>query len=88
MSDTEEPVKDQVTLTDNYMTPAYQRPQSCQPSVNRTNSKWNDYITEEDDIFQHQSNSNRAFNDHTDPCVLEAMTNEQRVEDDIHPDFM
>lgn len=95
MPDAEEPVRDQITLTenntkwDNYMTTDYQRPQRCQPTINRANSKWNDYITEEDDRFEH--GWKRAFKDHTDPCnnsVLEAITNEQRVEDDIHPEFM
>ncbi|KAF7812635.1 MRN complex-interacting protein [Senna tora] len=94
--DAEEPVKDQITLKENntkwdnnYTTPDNERPQRCQPTINRANSKWNDYITEEDD--RSENGWKRAFEDNADPwnnSVLEAVINEQRVEDDVHPDFM
>ncbi|XP_054786765.1 uncharacterized protein LOC129293007 isoform X2 [Prosopis cineraria] len=86
----EETVKDQVALTENnYKEPDDQRSQRYQPTISRATSKWKDYMTEEDDSLQ--LGWKRAFKNQTDPwsnTVLEAITNEQMVDEDVHPDFM
>lgn len=45
-----------------------------------SSSKWSEYITEED---------NNGENMATEPSmdILKTMTNDEMVEDDIHPDF-
>lgn len=75
----------------NYVTPDNQMTQKCRTS-SKVASKWNDYLTEDNDNDNLELGWKRGFNleDHSSPwnsIVLEAMTSE-RVEDDIHPDFM
>ncbi|KAK3018095.1 hypothetical protein RJ639_004780 [Escallonia herrerae] len=63
---------------------AAREPEPRPVSVKRT-SKWNDYITEDDDL---QLETESSLADHMDHCgAFEAELNDQRVEEDIHPDF-
>ncbi|KAJ4847508.1 hypothetical protein Tsubulata_012257 [Turnera subulata] len=54
----------------------------------RKASKWNDYITQEEDDL---NGGNRSkFADHTDQGTMddwETTMDDEKVEDDIHPDF-
>ncbi|XP_061353412.1 uncharacterized protein LOC133298167 [Gastrolobium bilobum] len=96
----EEPMKDQqriTSLTENnserndYVTPDNRRSQKCKPTISRAASKWNDYLTEDNDNLESGWKRGFDFKDHSGPWnnnILEALTSEQRVEDDIHPDFV
>ncbi|KAK4253057.1 hypothetical protein QN277_010882 [Acacia crassicarpa] len=85
-----EAVKGQLVLTENnYKEPDDRRTQRCQLKMSKATCKWKDFLTEEDDNLQ--LGWKRAFKDHKDQgnnSVLEAITNEEMVEEDIHPDFM
>lgn len=79
----------------NIVTPDTQRTQKCKPAITKGTSKWNDYLAEDNvnDCLEFGWKGGFKFKDHSGLCntsnnVLEAMTGEQRVEDDIHPDFM
>ncbi|XP_028763897.1 MRN complex-interacting protein-like [Neltuma alba] len=81
--------EERVKGENNYKEPDDQRSQKCQPTISKATSKWKDYMTEEDDSLQ--LGWKRASRDHADQgnnSVLEAMTNEETVDEDIHPDFM
>ncbi|XP_027337182.1 uncharacterized protein LOC113850856 [Abrus precatorius] len=94
----EEPMIDQQRITsmtesnaekNNYVTPDNQRTEKCKTTISRGASKWNEYLNEDNDSLELAWK--RGFKDHSGPCnnsILEAITSEQRVEDDIHPDFM
>ncbi|XP_045811063.1 uncharacterized protein LOC123905487 [Trifolium pratense] len=96
--DVGEPVKDQGRITvltesnserNNIVTTANQRTQKCKQTINSSASKWNDYLTDDNLEFGFK----RGFNSKDTSSswnndILEAITCEQRVEDDIHPDFM
>ncbi|XP_004489909.1 uncharacterized protein [Cicer arietinum] len=97
-----EPEKDQRRITVSIESNSERRnikvTQKCKQTVNSSASKWNDYLTEDNDYLTEDSDNlelgcKRGFN-FKDPSVswnndiLEAITCEQRVEDDIHPDFM
>ncbi|KAJ1385965.1 MRN complex-interacting protein [Sesbania bispinosa] len=96
----EEPMKDQrrITLTESNserdkteVTPDNQRTKKCKPTISRAASKWNDYLTEDNDNLELGWKRGINFKDHSIPwnnCVLEAITSEKSVEDDIHPDFL
>ncbi|PNX96779.1 hypothetical protein L195_g019993, partial [Trifolium pratense] len=61
----------------------------CKQTINSSASKWNDYLTDDNLEFGFK----RGFNSKDTSSswnndILEAITCEQRVEDDIHPDFM
>lgn len=74
-----------------YITLHNRRTQNCKPTIHKAASKWNDYVTEDNDNLELGWKRAINFKDDSVPCsnsFLEAMTNEQRVEDDIHPDFM
>ncbi|XP_057758289.1 uncharacterized protein LOC130978972 [Arachis stenosperma] len=68
------------------------RTQNCKPPISKTSSKWSDYILDEDnDNLELGWERAINFKDNFKPCsnsFLQNMTNEERVEDDIHPDFM
>ncbi|TKY46110.1 hypothetical protein E2542_SST28146 [Spatholobus suberectus] len=97
----EEPIIDQhqrrvtsstksIPKRNNYVTPDNQRNQKCKLTSSRVASKWNDYLTEDNDNLDLGWKRDSNLEDHSGPwnnSVLEAMTSE-RVEDDIHPDFM
>jgi hypothetical protein len=73
----------------NKMTTANQRTQKCKQTINSSASKWNDYLTDDNIEFGFK----RGFNSKDTSSswnndILEAITCEQRVEDDIHPDFL
>ena len=74
------------------MTTANQRTRRCKQTFNSSASKWIDYLTE--DNLEHDGYKKRGFNlkgtsgSWNNNDILEAITGEQRVEDDIHPDFM
>jgi len=76
----------------NTVTTANPRTQKCKQTINSSTSKWNDYLTE--DNLEHDGYKKRGFNlkdtsgSWNNNDILEAITGEQRVEDDIHPDFM
>ncbi|MED6123184.1 hypothetical protein PIB30_046801 [Stylosanthes scabra] len=69
-----------------------QRTQNCKPTISKTSSKWSDYISNEDNgNSEHGWERAINFKDKVGTCsnsFLEDITNEERVEDDIHPDFM
>jgi len=74
----------------NYVTPTNQRTQKCKPTSSRAASKWNNYLTEDNENLELGWKKSFNFEDHSGPrnnTVLETMTSEI-VEDDIHPDFM
>ncbi|KAK7380563.1 hypothetical protein VNO78_33077 [Psophocarpus tetragonolobus] len=74
----------------NYVTLENQRTQKSKPTSNRAASKWNNYLTEDDENLELGWNKSFDLEDHSSPCkhsILETMTSE-RVEDDVHPDFM
>ncbi|XP_057468731.1 uncharacterized protein LOC130757937 [Actinidia eriantha] len=63
-------------------------PWRCQPTTMKGASKWDSYITEEDDDFQPKIR--REFADHTNQWedgVVGATLYGEIVEEDIHPDF-
>lgn len=65
------------------------RTQKCKPTTSRATSKWKDYVTEDNDNLE--LGWKVACKDHSDSwdkSILEAITSDQRVEDDIHPDFL
>ncbi|KAK7277369.1 hypothetical protein RIF29_18520 [Crotalaria pallida] len=90
----EEPVKDQGrTLTktnevrNNYVTSNNLGSQKCKPATSRVASKWNEYVTEDNGSIE------LGFEGHSDSgawntSILEAITSDQMVEDDVHPDFL
>lgn len=52
-------------------------------------SKWNDYITQEDDNLNLGSGRNFANHMGQQSCNdWETILDDQKVEDDVHPDFM
>lgn len=69
-----------------------QRTQKCKQTINSSASKWNDYLTEDKDKLEFGCERGFNFKDTSGSSnynnVLEAITCEQRVEDDIHPEFM
>ncbi|KAB1200098.1 hypothetical protein CJ030_MR7G008284 [Morella rubra] len=67
---------------------------SQQPTATaRGVSKWDAYITAQDDCHP-EATRGRNLEDHMGPCYddilldLETMSNDQRAEDDVHPDFL
>ncbi|KAK7315386.1 hypothetical protein VNO77_33932 [Canavalia gladiata] len=75
----------------NHVTPDNLSTQKYKPSISRATSKWNDYLSEDNDNLELGSHRSFNFKDRSGPWnnnVLEAITSEQRVEDDIHPDFI
>ncbi|XP_045810329.1 uncharacterized protein LOC123904749 [Trifolium pratense] len=92
-----EPVKDQQRITsltesnserNDKVTTANQRTQKCKQTINSSASKWNDYLTDDNLEFGFK----RGFNSKDtsgswNSDILEAITCEQRVEDDIHTDY-
>ncbi|KAA8522568.1 hypothetical protein F0562_013071 [Nyssa sinensis] len=68
---------------------AEKAPWRLRPTTVKGPSKWKDYITGDDDDLQLKSGRDSA--DHRgerNHDVLENIFNDQRVEEDIHPDFM
>ena len=52
-------------------------------------SKWNDYIAQDDnDNLQLGSGRNFEHQLHYHTLEFETINNDQRVEDDVHPDFL
>ncbi|XP_058773395.1 uncharacterized protein LOC131647519 [Vicia villosa] len=99
--DSEKPVKDQQRITsltetnserNNKVTTTNQRTQKCKQTINSSASKWNDYLIEDNDKLEFGCKRGFNFKDTSGSSnyndILEAITCEQRVEDDIHPDFM
>ncbi|CAI8593815.1 unnamed protein product [Vicia faba] len=99
--DAGEPVKDWQRITsltesnserNNKVTTANQRTQKCKQTINSSASKWNDYLTEDSANLELECKRGFNFKDTSGSLnnidILEAITCEQRVEDDIHPDFM
>ncbi|XP_039690974.1 uncharacterized protein [Medicago truncatula] len=96
--DAGETVKDQRQITlltesnsqrNNIVTTANERTQKCKLTINSSASKWNDYLTEDNDNCNKRGfNFKDASGSWNNNDILEAITGEQRVEDDIHPDFM
>ncbi|KAE9592505.1 hypothetical protein Lal_00028478 [Lupinus albus] len=98
LSSQEEQIKDHGrTLTksnaerNNYMRNNNLRSQTCKPATSRAASKWNDYVTKDNDddlVLEKKA----AFKDNSivwnTSSILEAITSDQRVEDDVHPDFL
>jgi hypothetical protein len=93
-----EPVKDQRRIAllsesnserNDKVTTSNQRTQKCKQTINSSASKWNDYLTDDNIEFGFK----RGFNSKDTSSswnndILEAITCDQSVEDDIHPDFM
>ncbi|CAL0333357.1 unnamed protein product [Lupinus luteus] len=95
--DAEEQIKDhgrKLTKTNaqrsNYIRNNNLRSQTCKPATSRAASKWNDYVTEDNDELDLAKKA--AFKDHSNAwntsSILEAITSDQTVEDDVHPDFL
>ncbi|KAK9270808.1 hypothetical protein L1049_026393 [Liquidambar formosana] len=91
-----EPRKCQPTMTKgpsqwrDYITQDNKEPKQCQPTLAMGASKWNDYITQGDDN-ELELGRGRDFEDQMGRWShgeVETLLNEQRVEEDIHPDFM
>ncbi|OIW01422.1 hypothetical protein TanjilG_25718 [Lupinus angustifolius] len=74
----------------NYMRNNNLRSQTCKPATSRAASKWNDYVTDDNDDLN--LGKKAAFKDHSNAwnasSVLEAITSDQTVEDYVHPDFL
>ncbi|XP_022765883.1 uncharacterized protein LOC111310727 [Durio zibethinus] len=63
----------------------------CKPATAKGNSKWEDYMTEDEGESFRLCTGRRNFADHMNKwgdAVLETESKCQMVEDDIHPDFM
>ncbi|KAK7364543.1 hypothetical protein VNO80_13280 [Phaseolus coccineus] len=90
----EDPVR--VTLIENNpkrkndVTTYDQMTQKCKQSRTEITSKWKVYLTEYDDNSEFELNKGFDLDKNSAPCnksILETIVSE-RVEDDIHPDFM
>ncbi|XP_015579621.1 MRN complex-interacting protein isoform X1 [Ricinus communis] len=67
----------------------YKEQRTVQPTLATKASKWNAYITHDDNDMGVRSGIN--FPDDMGPCshhVWESISDDQKVKDDIHPDFM
>ncbi|KAI4346556.1 hypothetical protein L6164_007444 [Bauhinia variegata] len=66
--------------------------QMQQPTIGKAASKWNDYMPEDDDCRLHGRKRGFYLEEHSvdslNSSILEDISNEHMVEDDIHPDFM
>ncbi|KAJ7973990.1 UPF0544 protein C5orf45-like [Quillaja saponaria] len=86
ISQVKNPMKDQPTRTRGASNCSNYSTQDDQvPAV----SRWSEYIVQDDDNLKLRSNG--SFGDHIGQLsneVLEAITDDQKVEDDIHPDFV
>jgi len=74
----------------NDMTPYDQMTKNCKQARTEIVSKWSVYLTEYDDNPEFEQNKSFDQNKNSGPCnksVLETIASE-RVEDDIHPDFV
>jgi hypothetical protein len=71
------------------MTRAEEEERISQPTTGKTKaSKWKDYITQDDDGFN--SGRGRNVGAHHQNCGdwENILDDDQKVEDDVHPDFM
>ncbi|XP_050215119.1 uncharacterized protein LOC126666170 [Mercurialis annua] len=72
-----------------YMKKDCEEQRKNQPTMATKASKWNDYITHDDSDFNAERRRNCADDmGHCSNDVWETILDEQKVEDDIHPDFI